>query len=275
MIDVYAFLRGRAEEVEKFFRGQPANIEKQTLGEHVDKALKALDEVKDSRIWKYAVKLFGDEDLVEANLRTIILFHDIGKIFYQANIFPDKEKSVKYLNFKGHEYFSTYLADEYLWLEDCGLDQLLILSTILYHHHAMGLKERGRIRELWVCRTEEEYDVMCKIVGDILKSYGLRVNEFLRYLRSLKLESKNGVLVFSRVSDVYREVDSINREIWNLFVRDKAFRKKRLTSTVILQICDYKGSEGRTKKSPKFYNVLKEFGELYKKHKIANLISSL
>ena len=265
MIDVYVFLRGKVEEVDKFFKGQSADVEKQTLREHVDKALKALDELKEGKIWRYAVKLFeGDEDLVEEHLRTIVLFHDIGKIFYQANLSLDKEKGVKYLNFRGHEYFSTYLADEYLLLEDRGLSRNLILSTILYHHHAMGLKERGRIRELRVCKSKEEYDVMCRIVGDILRSYGLHVNEFLRYLRSLKLENRSGILIFNRVNDVYREVGNINKEIWNLFVRDKAFRKKMLTFTVILQICDYKSSESRTKKSPKFYTVLREFAELYR-----------
>ena len=268
MIDTYAFLRGKAGEVDKFFEGKSANIEKQTLKEHVDKALKALDEVKDSRIWKYTVKLFeGDEHLVEEYLKIIILFHDIGKIFHQANIFLDKEKGIKYLNFKGHEYFSTYLADEYLRLEDCRLDRLLILSAILYHHHAMGLKERGKIRELRVCKTKGEYDVICKTVGNILRSYGLRVNEFLRYLRNVELENKNKIFVLKQrfVNNVYKEVDGINREIWNNFIRDRTFRRKLLIFTVILQICDYKGSKGRTRNPPKFYNVLKEFIELYKK----------
>ncbi len=262
MIEVYAFLRGRAEEVEKFFRGQQADVEKQTLREHVDKALKALDEIKNGRIWKFTVKLFGDEDLVEEDLKTIILFHDIGKMFYQANVFPDRKRGVKYLSFRGHEYFSTFLADRYLF-ENYMDDRPLILSTILYHHHAMGLKERGRVREIRVCRSEDEYEAICEIVGNMLKSYGLKVNEFLQYLRRFKPKSKNGVLVFSRAEDVYEEVDGINRKIWDLFVRDKAFRRKMLTFTVILQICDYKGSEGRTKKPPKFYDILREFAELY------------
>ena len=269
MINVYAFLRGKAEEVDKFFRGESADVEKQTLEEHVDKALKALDDVKYSRIWKYAVKLFEkDEDLFEEYLKVIITFHDIGKIFYQANVYSDKKKGVKYLNFRGHEYFSTYLADEYLWLEDCKLDRSLILSAILYHHHAMGLKERGKIKELRVCKIEKEYDTMCEIVGDILRSHGLQTSEYLRYLKSLKdkLEYKNDMLVLKQrfVNDVYREVDNINRGIWNLFIKDKMFRRRMLMLTVMLQICDYKGSEDRTKRSPKFYNILKEFIELYK-----------
>ncbi len=78
----------------------------------------------------------------------IIIFHDMGKILYQANVFLDREEGVKYLNFKGH--FSTYLADDYLWLSGGELDRILILSTILYHHHAMGLKGRGKVRELRV-----------------------------------------------------------------------------------------------------------------------------
>ena len=216
----------------------------------------------------YGDAIWGDEDSVKEHLKMIIAFHDIGKLFYQANISLDKGKGVKYLNFKGHEYFSTYLADEHFFrLENCEFDRLLILSAILYHHHAMGLKERGKIRELRVCKTEKEYDVMCEIVCDILRNHGLQVNEFLRYLKNLKneLECKNNTLVLRQrfVNDVYREVDEINREIWNLFIKDKIFRKRMLMFTVILLICDYKGSEGRTKKSPKFYNVLREFIELY------------
>ena len=273
MIEIFAFLRGKAEEVDKFFEGKSANIEKQTLKEHIDKALKALDEVKNSKIWKYAVKLFeGDEHLVEEYLKIIILLHDIGKIFYQANIFLDKKKGVKYLNFKGHEYFSTYLADEYLLLENNKLNRLLVLSTILYHHHAMGLKERGKIKELRICKAEKEYDVMCEIIGDIFRCYRLQVNEFLQHLKSLRneLEYKNDKLILKQrfVNDVYREVSNINREIWNLFIRDKMFRRKMLVFIVILQICDYKGSEDRTWKPPKFYGVLKEFIRYYSYNEI-------
>ena len=116
MINVYAFLRGKAEEMDKFLEGKSADIEKQTLKEHIDESLNALDEVKHGRIWKYTVNLFdGDDNSVEEHLRMIIAFHDIGKIFYQANISLDKGKGVKYFNFKGHEYFSTYLADEHFF----------------------------------------------------------------------------------------------------------------------------------------------------------------
>lgn len=263
MNDVYAFLRGKAEEVDKFFKGQPAEIEKQTLREHVAKAMGALDEMKYSKVWRYAVKLFEDEDLVEEHLKTIVLFHDIGKIFYQANIYLDKEKNLKYLNFRGHEYFSTYLADIYLWSEDPGLDRLLTLSAILYHHHAMGLKGRGRVRKLRICKTMGEYDFICRTTSDIIKSYGLRVDNLIRYLKDLKVDS-NSLVVFDYVDDVYREVSEINRKIWHRFVGDRAFRKKMLSITVILQICDYEGSVGRTKRSSKFHSVLREFIELYR-----------
>lgn len=272
MNDVYAFLRGKAEEMDKFMEGRPANVKSQTLKEHVDNALRALEDVKRSKIWRYAVKIFeGDKGLVDKCLRAIVLFHDIGKVFYQANVCLDREKNIKYLNFKGHEYFSAYLADEYLWSEESELDEhgrQLILSTILYHHHAMGLKERGRVRELRVCRTKEDYDAMCDAIGELLTSHGLRAEALLNRLRSLRdgLEYRDYALVLKRklVNEVYREVEEVNKKTWELFVGDGGFRRRMLISTVILQVCDYKGSEGRTRKPPRFYGVLKEFVEMYR-----------
>lgn len=272
MLDIYAFLRGRVEEVDKFLKGMPAKVEKQTLKEHVSKALKALDEMRDSKIWRYAVKIFeGDEDLMNEHLRLIILFHDIGKVFYQANFRFDEKRGLKYLNFKGHEYFSTYLADEYLWRSNIsykGVDRETILSTILYHHHAMGLKDRGKVRELRVCKDREEYGGMCKALGEILEKHGLLVSDFLQYLRNLgsHLKRKGRLLVLKEefTNDVYMEVNEINRDIWSNFIRNKKFRRKMLVLNVILQVCDYRGSVGRTRRPPKFYDVLKEFINLYR-----------
>lgn len=274
MVDIYAFLRGKVEEFDKFVEGKPADVEKQTLKEHVDQSLKAINDVKGSKIWKYTVKLFnGNEDFVEEVLKLIITFHDIGKLFYQAN--TSKEKDVKYLNFKGHEYFSTYLTDEYLKDYD---NKSLVLSAILYHHHAMGLRERLKVKELRVCRSEREYDVMCEILCEIIKTQGLKVNGFLSYLKSLKdlFEEENNVLILKQrvINDIYREVSEINRKIFHLFIRDVRFKKGMLVFVVILQICDYRGSKARTKKPPKFYGILKEFIKLYKmknKNKYMNL----
>ncbi len=260
---IYAFLKGNAEDVDRFLKGEPVNVNVQTLDEHVDECLKALEELKYNRIWRYVARSL-EEDYVEDHLRTILVLHDVGKIFYQSNLSFDRRKGLKYINFRGHEYFSTYLADEYLFLDADGLERLLVLSTILYHHHAMSLRDR-RVEKLKVCR--KEFRSMCDDVVSMLGKYGLKVSDFGKYLKDLENElvSNGDVLILNRsfVHDVYREVEFINKEIWDLFVRNKTFRRNMLGFTVIQLICDYRGSENRKKKPPKFYHVLKEFLELY------------
>jgi CRISPR-associated endonuclease Cas3-HD len=263
-------------EIYVFLREWQGDVECQTLKEHVDKCIEALDEIKDTKIWRYTVKLFGEDDVVERYLKLTILLHDIGKVFYQANFCLDRERSVRYLNFRGHEYFSTYLADEYLKIsskesgnfEEYRKFKLPVLSAILYHHHAMGLKKRGIIKDVRVCRTEKEYYAMCNILNDIFRSYGLSVEGFIRYLASLRdnFEIKGNLLTLKQefVNKVCLEASTLNGKIWDSFVGDRDFRKRMLTFVVILLIADYKGSETRTKRPPKFYNVLKEFVELYK-----------
>ncbi len=294
-VEVLAYLRDKKELVDRYLRGEKSlRISKQTLGEHIEESLKAIEKIKDGKLWSFYVNTLTDgkelknydEETFEKWLKFAVIFHDIGKVFYQRNFGFDKDEDVKYLNFRGHEFFSTYLADIFidLWLErdlESRLNEFkdfrwIVCSSILYHHHAMGLKSRERLDEIRVCKLEE-YDSIINEVNRIFKEtshldrlFGAGIVEtFIGELMKFKSKfrkNKNKEYVLDKrfISEVFRYVDDLNARIWTEFVKNKDFRKLMILTTTILIVLDYEGSKTRTEKPPKFYNILKEFVDLYK-----------
>jgi len=276
MTEVYAYLRGKKGELEERSR-------KQRLKQHIKDSIEALEnEIKNTKIWKYYVKMSEyDEETVEKWIRFIITFHDIGKMFYQRNFRPYKDEV--YLNFTGHEFISTFLADKFLgiWLERDIENRIseyrdfrwIICASILYHHHAMGLKSRERLNEIKVCKDRNEFKEIVKNVYRILQNYleGFEDNVILPFVDELKnfklMESdKYNTLILDQnvISDIFRYVDELNVKIWENFVDNESFRRQMILTINILITADYKGSEGRGEEKTKFGAILDEFLSLYR-----------
>jgi CRISPR-associated endonuclease Cas3-HD len=249
MIEVYAYLRGEKKDVDNFLKygdkESERRIKKQSLGKHIEDSIKALEnEIKNTKIWKYYVTLnnYGEEH-VKKWTKFIIVFHDLGKIFYQRNVklYINKE----YLNFAGHEFISTFLADKFLelWLKNNIEDRFseytdfrwVIIGSILYHHHALGLKKRERLNEIKVCMNHEEFKKIIEKSNETIKN-SLKVfeeeviSQFVSELEAIEPERTNAhnmlVLSKDRLSDIYRYVsEGLNEKIWEKFIGDKKHNK--------------------------------------------------
>jgi CRISPR-associated endonuclease Cas3-HD len=277
MIEVYAYWKEirEGEEVKE--------VGKQSLRQHIDESARALEnDIKNTRIWRYYVNINRDnKESAEKWIRAAIVLHDLGKIFYQRNF--KFRKNEKYLNFAGHEFISTYLADRFLdaWLEEDIKGRLneykdfrwIVCGAILYHHHAMGLKGREQLYEINVCRNENEFNEMVNsiygIVQNYLAEFGTNaIQGLINGIKELKPTelSKRDELSLDRglLSDIYRYVDDLNGEIWRKFVEDRRFGKKMILSTNILIMADYRGSEGRGEEKTRFGEMVDESIKLYR-----------
>ena len=275
MTEVYAYYRAIEEDEE--FR----EIRKQTLEQHIDEAIRSLDnEIENTKIWRYYVNLINEES-VGRWMKAAIVLHDIGKIFYQGNFKSWGRK--KYLNFTGHEFLSTYLTDKFLnaWLEEDIKSRLgeyksfrwILCGSILYHHHAMGLKRRELLNEITICKNVSEFDeILSKVLGIMrgyLSEFGSdAIQKLINEIRGIRQSGLTNHTKLSlgkgSLSKIYRYVDELNGEIWRNFVRSGEFGKKMILSTSILIIADYRGSRRRGEEKTKFGEIIDESIRLYR-----------
>jgi len=251
---------------------------KQLLEKHIKESIEAFkSNIKYTKIWEYYVNISEyDEKTVEKWMKFTITFHDIGKIFYQKNF----RENFGRLSFVGHEFFSTFLADKFLniWLDKDVENRTteyidfrwVVCASILYHHHAMGLKGREKLSEIKVCE-ENEFNEIVETVSKILKSYlkdfeNEVIDSFANELKKQNLKKSGRYLILDQkaVTDIFRCVDELNKKIWENFVSASKFRKRMILSTNLLILSDYKGSESRGTKPTRFGEILNEFIKLYK-----------
>ncbi len=253
------------------------NIRFQTLEDHIRDSLEALNNIRDTKIWRYYASFCQN---AEKWMKLAIVFHDMGKVFYQEN--KKRNKKGRYLSFVGHEFISTYLVDGFLgiWLnkdlenrlEDYKNFRWLVYSSILYHHHAMGLRSRERLNEIKVCGNCE-FDNIAKKASEIVRKYSMEFDvkpeEFFNLLKQLKLTKLvegSDILLLDRnvISDIYRYVDELNVVIWRKFAGEKDFRRRMILATNMLIMADYIGSKERGEEKTEFGRVVDESVELYR-----------
>lgn len=227
----------------------------QSLEDHIEECLVALEELKNTRLWK----LIGNE---EVDLRTAVVFHDSGKIFYQKNFKRGK------LSFEGHEIFSAYILSKFSWYYGKFARDIsnLSIAAVLYHHHAMGVKKRINSLENLKLKftSQREFEgILAEHKKILLKNLGFldskAVELALEYLNShLKEFLKNGEVNAIKMA---LESQGISNRIWNDFQKDVNFKKMMIALTTALVICDYRGVKG---KKTGFGKIVDEFIELYR-----------
>ncbi len=220
----------------------------QTLEGHIEACLKAFESLKQRKFWK----IFGEK--FEKELQIAIVLHDSGKIFYQRK-----------RNFLGHELFSAFVSHFFIDLLD--LDLRLVEATILYHHYAMGIKERiekFKFKEFKVCDRVEEFEgiveeherIVLKYVAlekSVAKEAIERVNNQIRKrLEGCRLDY-GGIL---------KIVKEENSEIWKRFAEDREFRKSMLFCINIMTLVDYAGVPDTGKKTD-FGKIVEDFFRIY------------
>jgi len=209
----------------------------QTLEEHIKLCLKALDKIKRSKLWHRDFNY----DLV----KTMVLYHDIGKIFYQ-------QSNANVLSFTGHEFISAYIFNKVLERKLVEIEEphefKLYLYPIIFHHHSMGVKRR--VKQLSKVKLIQPNEVQLEELGMILNNY--LDEEFVKYtIEIIKSLNINKVISFIEVG--------INK-IFRMFHGE--FARKCLQLLLILIICDYEGAKSRGKPTS-FGSLIEEVVKYY------------
>ncbi len=213
----------------------------QTLDEHIEKCLNVLDKIRNSKLWS---SVFNYEFV-----KRTIVFHDIGKVFYQKN--------KKNLSFVGHEFISAYV----FWkvFGDCFIGdekklELLYLFPIIFHHHTMRIKgggsRKGRLEALEsISITSPTEEVLFELKKILMKyisyEYVKKTVKALIHLEILEVKNK----IESKINDIWREFHG-------------RFARNCLRLLLITMTCDYEGSKSRGKPTS-FGRILEEFLEYY------------
>ncbi len=202
----------------------------QTLEEHIESCLEMFERIRDTRLWR---NLNIDEHFAEY----MIIYHDIGKVFYQKN--------VEELSFPGHEFISAYVFWKVFERDlSSKREELIFLAPIIYHHHAMGVKIR--LEDLNKRIITKPNDNILDELERILAKYldESIASETIDVIRSIKI-SKVKVKVKSKIDEIWREFHG-------------EFARKFLHLLMVLIACDYEGSKGRGKTTG-FGKVVEEF----------------
>ncbi len=202
-------------------------VRPQTLEEHVNECLKALNELINTKLWS--------DDFNYDFVKKVIIFHDVGKVAFQ--------RECEELSFTGHEFISAYVFWKVFEDELIGKDKLLYTFPIIFHHHAMGVRRRL----------------------EKLKNFSIRVDENVLDELAESLEEFVEAEYVSKTLDVLGNVDTnavvdnvrnMINEIWDNF--HGYFAKNALKLLLITIICDYEGSKKRGVRTS-FGRVVEDF----------------
>ena len=130
---------------------------REELGEHIDSMVRLISLPNNVKSFLHRIGL--EENVFTQALKIAVVFHDIGKAYYQNNWRKEKckkerKRQRKYLSFMGHEFLSACILHHTLkkpsmielessqWEIDYDFIKGAIIYAILYHHHAMAYQER-------------------------------------------------------------------------------------------------------------------------------------
>jgi|GEM_PF-2906483 CRISPR-associated endonuclease Cas3-HD len=251
---------------------QDNRIVVEKLNDHVQQGIDITKDVDGSKIGLYVKK----EELASyplANaIKLAIIFHDTGKAFFQYNYKCDENSNV-YLSFQAHEWFSAYIFKKYMEKillngHYTSLNELIAMKdglnsikfAILYHHHALSLKDRQKNLLL------HETNILKTQASDILKLKELQCHlekpgEFNNTIETIVQEYEKSKNMF--VGNMLRAIEEDNLEIWRKFISDYKFRKLCLIMSTLLISIDYLSAQKRGSSSSIFFNALKDFSEYY------------
>lgn len=205
----------------------------QSLEEHIDGCLKAFDELRSTKLWS--------AELNETFMRRVIIFHDVGKVLYQK-----KEGD---LSFAGHEFASAYVFWK-VFERELGENELLYIFPIIFHHHAMRI--RNRLERFEKSKLAPPSSDTLEELQELIGRYedeGI-AKKTVEALSRLKIPQA-AVKVKGKVEQIFR-------------IFHGNFSRKALRLLLITVVCDYKGSENRGTPTS-FGRLLGEFYELYTK----------
>jgi CRISPR-associated endonuclease Cas3-HD len=250
-------------------------IFREELTDHVKEALSTIPS-KQSKISQYIEKMLGRVDISFADaVRLSIIFHDIGKIFYQKNYKYDKKHNVRYLSFTGHEFLSSYIFNKFTFYlaNSEALSKMLSACnfSILFHHHAMNPRCRASLYRkpaitVGKAAIDEVKIEKLKILNQFLNSS--EVGPWRDTINNVRVEVEKSkdvnVFIEGVVNSMFSQ-QGLGSKIWRIFIGDPIFRKTSLALLSTLLVADYLSAlKLRPKSKPTtFHNVLREFYSYY------------
>ena len=256
-------------EIYSYWEQKGDKVYSETLYEHIVEALKLLNLEENSKINIFGIRLSPRfKDIV----RLAVIFHDIGKLFYQTSYYIDHEKKHQVMSFRGHEYLSTHIFQtfrnnllERSQLGDEDLEKFkeygAVTFSIFYHHHAMGTKKREY--HLYRKNLEKSLTLISRLIEYMreLRNAGWLTDEEYGVISSTL--SKEYILSLSSAS-INEEIKEYVYEVWRETVKTPRFRKLCLLSLATLITVDYRSTiRKRPTSATRFSKIIGEFYEHY------------
>jgi len=252
----------------------------ETLLEHIKEALRLLSKIDNSRISRVGRSLYKNFNKL---LIFSVTFHDLGKVFYQGNVYKGT------MSFRGHEFFSAYIYELFrnelinIHLQDTCLEELsntykVVTFAILYHHHAMNLylRKSTLLKDVSYLKRRERESIIrgFQLLNNLKEYFSLLTTEgvfneteFKAATASLNRISSEGSNLGTFLVNVRRHLDEVNKCLWKNFTSDQKFRKLCLLTLSSLITVDYLSAiKGREETTTLFSHVLKEYYKLYMNH---------
>jgi len=238
------------------------------LIDHISSALKLYREIKHSKfIQNINAKLMKEYEYpFDYLVRYAIIFHDVGKVFYQDNSTKDG-----CLNFKGHEFFSTFIFNEFtvrmlngyiMETANAKVDKILnilnlaypITFSILYHHHAMGYELR--LKGLSHIRIAEKTRLAVKELPNTLRGI---LNDYEIHALANTLEYTLNTIV-PNINELAEEINSIGVRIWRKLEAEPKLKKLSLALLMTITMLDYLSAYSN-RRGPKltFFKTLEQY----------------
>ncbi|MBS7657623.1 MAG: CRISPR-associated endonuclease Cas3'' [Candidatus Bathyarchaeia archaeon] len=243
------------------------NIIIEELHEHIDEAIKIINQINYSPILRYVKRIFPKLKNFNELINLAIIFHDSGKVFFQE----DKIENKEYLSFKGHEFLSNYIFEKFYEKanvnseENYGINfaKDIISFAILFHHHSMNIKERlneinFKIKNK-ICLIDRLYDSLKFFLTEKHKI------ALKHAIEKIKTDFKNENLVTLLKEDQKTALKRIWENIW---CSEKNVNEKKLSLIVltILLVSDNiaaQNKRGQQQTKNVFHLSLEDFYNFY------------
>ncbi|HIQ29594.1 MAG TPA: CRISPR-associated endonuclease Cas3'', partial [Candidatus Caldiarchaeum subterraneum] len=233
-------------------------IRKELLRDHIKKALSYAEGVEDSRVGVYASRQLGINNFKEL-LEYAIIFHDIGKVFFQTEANLRQGQDSTYLSFKGHEFISALLTDLFSSKKHHNMYYIAVTFSVFYHHHAMNPEARKKITLPNISDENQLYrDKIFSVLSDFLNVNDREVlskciDTFMKMLHSRNLIN----YLHNLQSKIY---DSIL-----LSTMSHSIRKVSFLLLDCLIACDYMAAQDRESGGSIFFQTISEFYNIWMK----------
>jgi len=235
---------------------------KELLIDHISYALEIAKRGESSKLFRFAEGIAHDFDFKKA-VRLAIVFHDSGKIFYQR---VKGKKGSRYISFRGHEYFSTYIFSKFAKNlaridENFRRNDMLKFActfSIFFHHHAMNVR----------LRKPDIRDEDVELGLTLLETFEKEVRRFLNHkeieaLRKSVNEIK-GVKTNNLMMDLEGYINNQINAIWREMMKQGTLKKISYLSLITLITVDYLSAQQNRKTGKSIFNrVLNEFYRFY------------